>query len=298
MQRPFEISSDLYPFESHWMQIDGMNVHYLDEGPKDGPVIVLCHGNPSWSLLYVPIMRRLREKFRCIAVDYPGFGMSEKPPFEKYDHKPQSHSKILGEAVDRLVPGTFSIFVQDWGGPIGLNMAADRADRVEKVIIGNTWAWPPNLDTEAGQNMKAFSDRMGGDDMRERTLTKNSFVKMCMGQLTFGYKRNAPELANQVKDAYMAPFETEASRIGTWVFPRSIFQEGEWLKQLEAKLAPILEKPVLLFWGEADPVFPEPVRKAWEKKLKNYRLVLLPEANHFFQQDEPEKITEEMLAFL
>lgn len=298
-ERPFEISEALYPFESKFTQVDGMRVHYIDEG--QGHPIVFCHGNPSWSLLYAPMIRVLRDHFRCIAVDYPGFGMSEKPSPEKYGFLPEEHSRVLGTVVDALIPAgeKFSVFVQDWGGPIGLNMAADRAGQIHKLYIGNTWAWAADLNTEDGRNMKAFSDKMGGEAMRDKILKKNLFVNMSMGQLTHGFKRHSPELAGELKAAYLAPFaESEDSRMGTAVFPRQIAQSSEWLAALDKKVAAKLEdKPTLLFWGEQDPLFSAVIREMWEKRMKDSRTVLLPEAAHFFQQDEPETIAQAMIDF-
>ncbi|MCR9142081.1 MAG: alpha/beta fold hydrolase [bacterium] len=297
--RPFEISEALYPFESKFMTIEGMRVHYIDEG--SGHPIVFCHGNPSWSLLYAPMIRELRAHFRCIAVDYPGFGMSEKPSLDQYGFLPDEHSRILGAAVDELIPAgeKFSVFVQDWGGPIGLNMAADRADRVHKLYIGNTWAWAADLNTPEGQGMKAFSDKMGGDAMREKILKKNLFVNMSMGQLTHGFKRHSPELAKELKAAYLAPFaDSEESRMGTAVFPRQIAQSHDWLAALDQKVAAKLEdKPTLLFWGEQDPLFSSAIREIWEGRLKDSKTVLLPEAAHFFQQDAPDEIVKAMIDF-
>lgn len=297
-QRPFEISETLYPFESKFKTIEGLNVHYIDEGA--GHPVVFCHGNPSWSLLYAPMIRILREHFRCIAIDYPGFGMSEKPALDQYTFLPKDHSRILGAMVDDLIPAgeSFSVFVQDWGGPIGLNMAADRAQRINKLYIGNTWAWAADLSTTEGQNMKAFSDKMGSDESRAKILKKNLFVNMSMGQLTHGFKQHSPDLAKDLKAAYLAPFATEESRMGTAVFPREIFQSNDWLAALDQKVATTLEeKPTLLFWGEQDPLFPAAIREVWQKRMKNQKTVLLPEAAHFFQQDAPDQIAQAMIDF-
>ena len=92
-KRPFEISKSLYPFESRWVEIADQTIHYVDEG--SGPVIVMFHGNPSWSLLYAPLIQKLRDNFRCIAPDLPGFGMSSKPTYPDYDYSPQEHSKVM-----------------------------------------------------------------------------------------------------------------------------------------------------------------------------------------------------------
>lgn len=295
-RRPFEISAALFPFESKFKEVNGHRVHYIDEG--QGPAIVFCHGNPSWSLLYAPIILRLRDRFRCIAVDYPGFGMSELPPKSEYGCLPAEHAQILGVMVDHLLAGgaPFSVFVQDWGGPIGLRMAADRAERIQTLYIGNTWCWAPDLSTGQGKSMQAFSNKMAG--ARDKILGKNLFVNMSMGQLTHGFQSHSPELVNDLKAAYLAPFPTPESRVGTWVFPREIMESSAWLSQLSVDFeAKLRNKPTLLFWGEQDRVFPAPIREVWERQRLGQRLetVLLPDAAHFFQQDNPDEIVAAML---
>ncbi len=297
MQRPFEISAELFPFESKWTQIDGIDIHYLDEGR--GETILFCHGNPTWSLLYTEIIKRLKGHYRCIVIDYPGFGMSAKPSHPDYPYTPGAHSAILAKFVDmmELTKNKLSFFVQDWGGPIGLNVACDMADSVERLFIGNTWAWPFDPSTEVGQSAGAFSKKMGADEMKSKIMEKNSFLMISMPMLLRGIGKQRPaELRAQLKQAYLAPFATPESRIPTWVFPRSILAETEFLAALEAKLPRILAKPTILFWGLKDIVFPEPVKKDWEGRLTNYRLVDLPEAAHFFQEEEAERIAQEILA--
>ncbi len=296
MKRAFEISTDIYPFESKWLDIDGITIHYLDEG--EGPTLLLCHGNPTWSLLYVPIIRLLKDKFRCVAIDYPGFGFSGKPDISDYGYTPAEHSNILIKAIDKLGLDQFSIFVQDWGGPIGLNAATEYADRIENMFIGNTWAWAFEPGTPMGEASEKFSSKMGGDAMKEKIMQKNSFLNISMPLLVRGARRHMPELRNQIKQAYLAPFSTPESRIPTWIFPRQIMAAKEFLSELNNKFEQRLsEKPTILFWGEKDLVFPPHLIPEWEKRLKNFKKVLFPEASHFFQEEEPEQISTEIKQF-
>ncbi len=288
MKRPFEISEKIFPFESKFLEIEGMAVHYLDEG--EGPVIVMCHGNPSWSLLYVPMIEKLKATHRCIAVDYPGFGFSQKTDCGDYRFYPEDHARILGTVLDQLKIEKFSIFVQDWGGPIGLDVAADRAEQVENLYIGNTFAWAADLNSEIGQGMKAFSEKMSSEKMQQKIRGKNFFVKLSMGQLTSGYKVRSPELVDDVKAAYENCQPDEASREGVATFPQRIIKSTDWLNQVEKKFDKLKDKPAILFWGLKDLVFPPAVADLWKGKLSNYRYVELPEAGHFFQQDEPDAI--------
>ncbi|RME92906.1 MAG: alpha/beta fold hydrolase [Candidatus Hydrogenedentota bacterium] len=295
MERMFEIEEALYPFESHFFEYKPYGyIHYLDEGPKDAPAIVLFHGNPSYSLLYSEIIQLLRGKFRCIAPDYLGFGFSSKPDYHEYGYTPQEHSDAMIAFLETLDLSEFSVFVQDWGGPIGLNAACEFAEKIKCLFIGNTWAWPFRHNTKMGEASRGFSHKMGGYPMKEKIMEKNTFLTISIPLLIRGMRKRNPDLVPALKQAYLAPFEKPEHRIPTWVFPREITHSYPFLFFLEQKLEVLLEKPTILFWGEQDKVFPTIVREEWEKKLKAYRRVDLPKASHFFQSEEPDLIAEEI----
>ena len=136
--RPAWVPDELYPFESHYADVAGSRVHYIDEG--DGPPLLLLHGNPTWSFLYREIVKGLRDRYRCIAVDHPGFGLSSPAP--GYGFTPAEHADVLEQLVLRLDLGDLTMMVQDWGGPIGFAVATRHPERFAAFVIGNTWAWP------------------------------------------------------------------------------------------------------------------------------------------------------------
>ena len=131
----------LYPFTSRWFDSSRGRVHYIDEG--DGPPLLLCHGNPTWSFLYRHIVVALRDRFRCIAPDYLGFGLSERP--DGFGYTIAEHASVLGEFVDHLGLDRYLTMGQDWGGPISMAVAVGRAQRVRGVVLGNTWFWPTDV---------------------------------------------------------------------------------------------------------------------------------------------------------
>lgn len=109
-------------------------MHYVDEG--DGQPILMCHGNPSWSFLYRHLIRELRGHFRCIAVDYPGFGLSARPA--NYSYTPGEHAAVVGELVDELDLSALLVMGHDWGGPIGLSVACAHSHRMAGLVLGKT----------------------------------------------------------------------------------------------------------------------------------------------------------------
>ena len=248
MKRAFEIPEALYPFKSHWIEVEGIPVHYLDEG--QGDVILFCHGNPTYSLLYAGIIQILRENFRCIAPDYPGFGFSGKPPLMKYGYKPKDHFRILHRFVDALKLDHFSIFVQDWGGPIGLGVAGEIPERISRLFIGNTWAWPLDQETPAGRSACEFSEKMSGESMRDKILTKNAFLSFSLPLLLRGVKKRNPNLANALKEAYCAPFPDRDSRMPMAILPREIVASREYLAKVVLVL---LISPMIPTWKNTLP---------------------------------------------
>lgn len=120
------------------MELEGARIHYVDEG--SGETLLLLHGNPSWSFLYRKIISALRSSFRCVALDYPGYGKSDPSP--GYRFTPREHSHLVERVVEHLRLTDLSLTVQDWGGPIGLGFAGRRPELVRRLIIGNSFAWP------------------------------------------------------------------------------------------------------------------------------------------------------------
>lgn len=171
MNTSFVIPRALFPVEHRFVDLDGARIHYVDEGA--GEPLLLLHGNPSWSFVYRKIIVALRDDFRCIALDFPGYGLSEAPP--GYGFTPQEHSRVLERFVDALGLKELALMVQDWGGPIGLGFAGRRPELVRSLIIGNTFAWP----LSSQRRFRVFSWLMGGPVGRSLTtacnLSRDSF---------------------------------------------------------------------------------------------------------------------------
>lgn len=282
--RPDWLTQDLYPFEDRWIDLEGNCVHYVDEGR--GPTLLLLHGNPTWSFLYRTIIRRLRDSFRCVAVDYPGFGLSTAA--EGYGFTPREHSKVIESFALALDLKDIILMVQDWGGPIGLGFAGRNPDRVRALVVGNTFAWPVN----GNPKFERFSGLMGGPVGRFFIRNFNAFVNV---MIPLGVSRS---LSRREMRAYRAPFPTRASRVPTAIFPRHIIASQDYVAEVEANLSRLREKPTLIVWGAKDRAFREPERQRVERLFHDRRTVILENARHFIQEDEPERIAAEIRAFV
>src|SRR6056300_202656 len=134
-----------YEFEPHYHEWGDLRMHYLDEGPKDGPVMLLVHGMPTWSYLYRDFIPKLSSAgFRCVVPDHFGFGKSDKP-IDPYWYSIARHTEVLTSLITALDLRDITLVCQDWGGPIGLAQAATMPDRFSRLAIMNTWLHHPEF---------------------------------------------------------------------------------------------------------------------------------------------------------
>jgi len=270
----FQVDTELFPFESRFLKTaNGAEVHYVDEG--EGTVILMLHGNPTWSFLYRKMIGKLRHRFRCIAVDYPGFGLSAAPA--GYDFLPQSHSQVLIEVVETLNLDNFLLVMQDWGGPIGLALAERFPERVRGLILGNTWAWP----LKGQPKFERFSWLMGGPIGRWMARSFNGVWRVFM-EAGFVNPPSRRELA-----MYEAPFRQPTNRIQTAIFPRQLIKSEAFEAAVEAGLKTLADKPALLLWGDRDMAFQDRELERFKTYFPNHSHHVL-NASHFWQDDQGE----------
>jgi haloalkane dehalogenase len=276
--RPAWVNEQLFPFESHFADVEGARVHYIDEG--DGPVFLGLHGNPTWSFLYRHIVRGLRDRFRCIALDYPGFGLSTAPP--GYGFTVSEHARVVQGFVEQLNLRDVTLMVQDWGGPIGLWVATRQPERFRAFVIGNTWAWPVTDE----RNFVWFS-KILGSNVAGGLLVKRAdiFVNLFMRG---GIRRK--KLSPAERAMYKGPHPTPQSRVPVHVLPREILGARALLADIERSVDRVSGKPALIVWGDKDQAFREPQRRRWERTFPNHRTVILRGAGHYIQEDAPDEI--------
>ena len=277
----FVVDRGLYPFESRWFDGRSGRMHYIDEG--QGPPIVFFHGNPTWSFLYRNVITRLRGQFRCIAMDYLGFGLSEHP--DDFGYTVEEQAAAVGELIDHLGLNDFITMGQDWGGPISMAVATARPDRVRGVVLGNTWFWPAD-----GWRLKLFSIVMGTWPLQYLVLHRNLFVE-------FVRLATTEKLAETVMQHYRGVQPTPAARRGIAEFPKQIRAARPLLERLAHGVPGQLgSKPALFVWGMEDPAFPlASTLSRLQDTFPDNVVVRLPRANHFIQEDAPGAIAEAIL---
>lgn len=277
MERPAWFDPDLFPFESRWIEAEGCSVHYIDHGT--GPTLLMLHGNPTWSFLYRRLITGLSDRFRCVALDFPGFGLSRAG--HGYGFTAAEHARVLGSVVDQLELDHFIPVVQDWGGPIGLEMATRRPDRVDGLIVGNTWAWPVTGNKTAAR----FSALMGGERSGRILVDRlNIFVNVFVAR---GIRRRKPSIGELAM--YRGPFPTAESRRPIRVFAEQLVGATGFLEELELRLPALTGKPALVLWADHDPAFRRSDLQRWQRTLTNHHLHMLRGAGHYWQDDAGEE---------
>ena len=276
MQIDFTPDKVLFPFQSRWFDGAGPRVHYIDEGA--GRPVVMFHGNPTWSFLYRKVIQQLSGRFRCVAMDYPGFGLSERP--SGYGYTSEEHARVIGKLVDHLNLDGFIVVGQDWGGPIGMTVAMERVSRVAGMVFANTWYWP------AKGSLVTFSLVMSSPPLQWLILHRNSFVNFIMPRSVA-----TPMDANVFKSYQDAQPNPEARR-GVAEFPRQIRLARPMLERLAATAPKALgAKPMELVWAMKDPAFgSEQVIARWQRDFPSANLTRLANANHYIQEDAPDAV--------
>lgn len=280
---PFQPNPRLFPFRSRWFDSSVGRIHYVDEG--EGLPILLLHGNPTWSFLYRGVIVRLRKRFRCIAPDYPGFGLSEHP--REFEYSPRNLAGVVGELVRHLDLVDLTITGQDWGGPIGMKTALDHVGRLRALVMGNTWYWPAEA-----VHMKVFAKVMSSSPMQWLIRERNFFVER---MIPWGTKR---AVAPEVMDHYRQCFPTPASRTAVAELPGQIVSASFWLGEIAHAVPRMLGNvPILLTWGENDLAFPPRFIDRFREDFKLAQVTRLA-AGHYVQEDDPAGIASAVERFL
>jgi len=273
-----------YEFEPRYADVDGLRLHYVDEG--EGRPVVCFHGEPTWTYLYRKVAGLLLEAGeRVVAVDMPGFGRSDKPTDRRW-YSYDGHFDYVSRVLARLDLHDATVVVQDWGGPIGLRWAVANADRVGRLAILNTGL---------------FTGRVSKGFMQWRAFAERT-PDLPIGFIVDG--ATTTELTPEVKAAYEAPFPNPESKAGAAAFPLLVpiadDQPGaEVMRDVMDELSR-WEKPALVMFSDSDPVFPYPragqvfcdlIPGATEQ-------VRVEGAAHFLQEDRGAEIGERVLALL
>lgn len=274
-----------YDFEPRYAELDGLRLHYVDEG--SGDPVVCFHGEPTWAYLYRKMLPPLvAAGHRVICPDYAGFGRSDKPT-ERGWYTYERHVELMTQLLDGLDLERATVVVQDWGGAIGLTWAMRHADRVGRLVILNTGL---------------FNGRVNQGFMAWRNYAERN-PDLPVG-FVVGGGGTASEVPDDVVAAYEAPFPSPESKAGAAQFPLLVPTSPDDSVALAMReVADALsrwDKPALVAFSDGDPVFPFPrAGEAFTSLIPTAgEQVRIEGAAHFLQEDRGEQIAEEMLRFM
>ena len=293
MTIPQELKTE-YPFNSHYLKIDNqMELHYIDEGPKDTPPIIMVHGNPTWSFFYRNLIRTFSPNRRVIAIDHIGCGLSSKP--QDYDYTLENHIQNLSQLFNEVIlpdlgDKKFDLIVHDWGGAIGLGFASRFKQYLNKSVIMNTAAY---TDENIPKSINICKIPIFGEKL-VRHLNAFAWPATFMAVKT--------PLSPLITRGYLLPYDNNKNRKATARFVMDIPMKPShpsWstLKKIEEAL-PELPGEKLLLWGEQDFCFSPHFFERWKVFYPNAQTCLLPKAGHYLLEDEPELTTSKISGFL
>jgi haloalkane dehalogenase len=281
------LDREAYPFSNRWLELPGgARMHYVDEGA--GPTILFVHGTPTWSFEWRHLIAGLRGRFRCVAPDNLGFGLSGRPRDAPYT--PEWHASNLAELVDRLGLDDFTLVVHDYGGPIGLPLALDGRGRVRRLVVFNTWMWSFRGDAGVERPYRLLKGALG------RFLYRR--LNLSLRVITPSAYANRRKLTPAIHAQYLAPFPDFDSRERVlWALARALMQSDAYYDSLWQRRDRLKGIPALLVWGMKDPAFKPHQLERWREILPGQEVVELP-VGHWPHEEAPQQVLEAVEAFL
>ncbi len=315
---------DLYPFESHFLDLQSVmskgghspgnqqsaqsnnaaggcvRLHYVDQGPTDPSAAqngkpdeccLFVHGNPTWSFYWRNLIQGLSPERRCVAVDHVGCGLSDKP--QQFEYTLARHVDHLCQLIDHLDLKNITLVAHDWGGAIGLGAALERSDRIARIVLMNTGAFPPPY---IPWQIQLCRIPVVGT-LAIRGL--NGFAAAALTMAT-SLPKGLPKL---VKQGLIAPYHDWESRIATDAFVKDIPSTAKHptyqvLERIEQSLGKFSDVPVQLIWGMNDWCFRPECLYRFQRLFPQAQTLEIPEANHYVVEDAPEKVLKQIQSFV
>ncbi len=272
-----------YPFTSHFQRINGHACHYIDRGRGDP--LVMVHGNPSWSFYYRRLILALSDRFRTIAVDHIGCGLSEKPAPAVYDYTLARRYADFEQFIASLyLTQKLTLIVHDWGGMIGMLYAVNHPEVIGRIVILNTAAFPPPAGKPIPWQLKLI--RNFPLFATPAVLGANIFAR---GALYLAVCRRLPA---DIKAGYLAPYNCWSNRIATLRFvqdiPLSAADPGfELVAHAGRHLDRLQHIPMLILWGKQDFVFDRDYYDEWRRRFPHAQATAYADAGHYILEDKP-----------
>lgn len=282
----------LYPFQSHWSETPGARQHYVDEG--SGEPVLMLHGNPTWSFYYRNLVLGLRDRWRAIALDHVGCGLSDKP--QEYAYTLATHVANVERLVERLELDRITLVLHDWGGPIGMGFATRNPGKVRRIVLLNTAAYTRPAGLYFPWTIQSCRIPVFGD------LAIRGMNTFCLAALHWA-TAHPERLTPDVKAGYLAPYDSWANRVAVHRFVQDIpfgpsdpsFVE---IQRIERALPALRDRPMLIAWGMKDFCFHPGFLDRFIELFPAAAVERFADAGHYVLEDAHERIVPRIARFL
>ncbi len=284
---PAWLDRSAYPFTPRALQVPQGRLSYLDEGK--GPPVLFVHGTPSWSFEFRHLVRALSGRYRCIAPDLLGFGLSERPT--SFAYTPEAHADVLRAFVEALDLQDLTLAVHDFGGPIALPLALE-ARRVERLVVLNSWMWSFEDDPVMARRAKLAGGALGRFLYRWLNFSLRVIAPAAWG--------DRKKLTRAIRGQYLAPFqEDRPARVRVlWTLAHALLGSSAHYRALWDRRAALATLPALVVWGQKDSAFPRAVLARWQQALPQAEVLTLEGAGHWPHEEAPEQVQDALSRFL
>jgi haloalkane dehalogenase len=264
-------------------------MHYLDEGPRDAPVMLALHGNPTWSFYWRRLVEHYAGRYRVVVPDHIGCGLSDKP--QDWPYQLAGHVDNVVQLIEHLDLRDITLVVHDWGGAIGMGAAVRVPERMARFVVTNTAAWrsldiPPSIATIKVPLFGTLAVR-----------GFNGFARVAT------WRASAKGLDPVARDGLLFPYDSWAHRIATLRFVQDIPLHSAHpsypaLSEIDDGLQGLVDRPMMVLWGDDDFCFTPKFRAEWERRFPDAEVHAWKDIGHYVMEDAPERVLEHMDRFL
>lgn len=264
-----------WPYEARTYTDPEGAMAYVDVGPADAPPIVFAHGTPTWSIEWAQAIAGLADRYRCIAVDHLGFGLSSRPDAA---YTPEAHAARFGRFVDHLKLPSLTLVVHDFGGPIGLPWAIANPGRLDHVVVVNTWGWALDDEPHIARPARLLGTGLG----RWLYGTFNLSIEM-IAATAWADRQHWRALVDQIRPVF--PDYRSRTQV-LWALATSLLASSEHYAAIDAGLPALNSVRRSIVWGTEDPAFPISFRDEWHKRWPDAERIDIA-AGHWPQVEDP-----------
>lgn len=276
--KPDWLDKKEYPFESKYLTLEAGKMHYIDEG--EGPPIVMIHGTPSWSFMYRNLIKLLRKKYRCVALDMIGFGLSDKP--EKWSYKPRAHASNFEKLMEHLQLKDITLLVHDFGAPIGLAYAIKHPQNVRSIVMLNSWTWSLSKHQTFSKVSKYLVGPLGKFLHSKLNVSANTLIHEL-----FKGEEKMPEA---IKEHYVKALGNPDEHVRNLACARELVGVTKWYDELWKERKKIQDIPTLILWGERDKLIKIEALQRWKEFFHECYVIPFEDGGHFLQEENAEEI--------